>query len=72
MAEDQASEAMTAPAGNLQLAIRSAPEPSAAVNQTDRSGFRLLDLPVELQDTVLEHVRVLLMLAFSKAALSTG
>jgi hypothetical protein len=72
MAEDQASEAMAAPAGDLQLAIRSAPAPSAAIHQTDRSEFRHLDLPVELQDVILEYVRVLLLLAFPKAALYTG
>jgi hypothetical protein len=56
MAEDQTSEAMTAPAGEFQLAIRSAPETSAAINdnQSGRSVFRLMDLPVELQDLVLE------------------
>jgi hypothetical protein len=71
MPEDQASEATTAPAGELQLAIRAAPEPSAAINQTVRSEFRLLDLPVELQDTVLEYVRVFLPAYSSKAALCT-
>jgi hypothetical protein len=64
MAEDQASEVMTAPAGDLQLAIRSAPAPSAAIDQTVRSEFRLLNLPVELQDIVLEYVRVLLLMNF--------
>ena len=64
MAKDQASEAMTAPAGDLQLAIRPAPETLAAIKQTVRSEFRLLDLPVELQDFVLEHVRVLLLASF--------
>ena len=69
MAEDQASEARTAPAGDFQLAIRSAPEPSAAMDQTVRPESRLLDLPVELQEMILEYVRVLLLTSLSKAAL---
>jgi hypothetical protein len=71
MAEDQTSEAMTAPAGEFQLAIRSAPETSAAINdnQSGRSVFRLMDLPVELQDLVLEYVRVLLLASFLKCVL---
>jgi hypothetical protein len=69
MAQDQASEAMTAPAEDLQLVIRSAPETPTVINHTVRSVFRLLDLPVELQDLVLEHVRVLLLASFPKAAL---
>jgi len=64
MAEDQASEAATFPAGDFQLAIRSAPEPSAAINQNVRPEFRLLDLPVELQEMILECVRVLLVASF--------
>ena len=73
MAEDQALEAMTAAAGGLQLAIRSASEPSAAINdnQSGRSVFRFLDLPVELQDLVLEYVRVLPLAPFLEAALCT-
>ena len=64
MSEDQASDVMTAPAGDLQLAIRSVPETSAAINQTVRSVFRLFDLPVELQDLVLEYVCVLLLASY--------
>jgi hypothetical protein len=71
MAEDQASEATTAPAGDLQLAIRSAPETSAVVNQTVSSKFRLMDLQVELQDMVLEYVRVLSLASFLEASLCT-
>jgi hypothetical protein len=64
MSEDQVSDFMTAPAGDLQLAIRSVPETSAAINQTVRSVFRLFDLPVELQDLVLEYICVLLLASY--------
>jgi hypothetical protein len=71
MAEDKASEATTAQAGDFQLAIRSVPEAPAATNQTVRPEFRLLDLPVELQEMILEYVRVLLPAFFFMAALYT-
>ena len=61
---------MTAPAEELQLAIRPAPGTSTAINQTVRPAFRLFDLPVELQDSVLEYVCVLPLAFFPKAALS--
>ena len=71
MAEDQASGAMSALAKDVQLAIRSAPEPSAATDQIVRPEFRLLDLPVELQEMIPEYVRVLLLASFLEASLYT-